>query len=480
VIVASTQASAGKRAKKAPARALVPGPADETERQLLEVAQRLVELARKAGAQEAEAFAERTRNASVTVRDGEVEELSQASSKGVGLRVIGGGRLGFASGTDFSKEGLAALAAQAVALSKEAARDPHNALPRPAWLGFAREGAGDYDPAIETLAPEWKLQAARAAEAAARGVDPRVRKFDSTGAGDYLAHSAIASSNGAAMSSRASYVQVYCSPVAEESGQLQTASWSDTRRLLSALDAPGEIGRTAARRAARMLGAKKPKTCKVPVIFDPQMAGSFFAGLASAVTGSLVQKQSSFLAKSLGQRIAPETITLLDDPLLLHGLSTRPFDGEGVISRRNPILERGVLSTFLYDTYYARKSGRREGSTGSASRGWGSLPSIGISNWVVQAGQTPPEELIRSVKSGLYVTAMLGKGGDPVTGDYSRGANGLWIENGELAYPVQEATVAGSLREMLLSIDGVGNDLQIRGSVAAPTIRFAELTVSGA
>ena len=461
-------------------RSQVPPPADATEAALLDVAARLVELAKKAGAEEAEAFAERTRDASVKVRDGAVEELSQAMGKGVGLRVFSGGRLGFASGTDFSKEGLATLATQAVALSRESARDQHNGLPRGKALGFANEGTGDYDPAIEALPPGWKLDAARAAEAAARAHDPRVRKFDSTGAGDYLAHSAIASSHGAHASSRASYVQVWCAPVAEEGGQLQTASWSDTRRLLAALEAPAEIGRTAARRAVRMLGARKIKTGRVPVIFDPQMSGSFFAGLAAAVNGSLVYKKSSFLAALLGQRVAPESITLVDDPLLAHGLSTRPFDGEGVAARRNLILDRGVLSTFLYDTYNSRKSKRAAGSTGSASRGYGSLPGIGTSNWVVQAGTTPADELVRSVKRGLYVTAMLGRGADVVTGDYSRGANGLWIEDGELAFPVQEVTVAGTLREMLLSIDAVGNDLQIRGSVAAPTVRFAELQVSGA
>ena len=458
----------------------VPAPADATEAGLLEVAARLVELARKAGAEEAEAFAERTRDASVKVRDGAVEELSQATSKGVGLRVFSGGRLGFASGTDFSPEGLEALAGLAVALARESARDESNALPRGRLLGFNPDGRGDYDPAIESLAPGWKLEAARAAEAAARAHDPRVRKFDSTGAGDYLAHSAIASSQGAHQSTRASYVQVWCAPVAEEGGLLQTASWSDTRRLLSALEAPEEIGRTAARRAVRMLGARKIKTTRVPVIFDPQMAGSFFAGLAAAVNASMVIKKSSFLAALLGERIAPESITLVDDPLLPHGLATRPFDGEGVASRRNLILDRGVLSTFLYDAYHARKAGRAQGSTGSAQRGYGSLPSIGTSNWVVQAGTTNAADLIKTVKRGLYVTAMLGRGADVVTGDYSRGSNGLWIEDGELAYPVQEVTVAGTLREMLRSIDAVGSDLSIRGSVAAPSLRFAELQVSGA
>src|SRR5205085_2349318 len=345
---------------------------------LLDTCELLVKLARKAGAAEAEAYAERTREASVRVRDGEVEELHQASSKGIGLRVICGQRLGFAYGTDLSKDGLKALAGKAVALAKGAAKDPANGLPRGAQLGAV--SAGEYDPAIEEIAPEWKLHAAREAEKAARAEDPRVRKFDSTGAGDFLSQTAIASSHGARGESRASYAYVYCSPVAEADGQLQTASWIDTRRTLATLQSPEEVGRIAARRAARMLGARKPK------------------------------------AKS----------------------------------------------------------------TSSASRAGASLPSIGTSNFYLQAGTEKPEAIVKSVKNGLYVTAMLGRGADVVTGDYSRGANGIWIENGELAYPVQEITVSGNLLEMLQSIDAVGDDLDFRSSVAAPTLRFAELQVSGA
>ena len=442
---------------------------------LLEVCEQLVKLAKKAGAQESEAYAERTRDSSVRVRDGEVEELQQASSKGVGLRVIHERRLGFAYGTDFSKDGLKQIAARAVALAKGAAKDEANALPKP---GKHAAAAGEYDPAIEEISPEWKLQAARAAEKGARAEDPRVRKFDSTGAGDFLSQVAIASSKGASGESRASYAYVYCSPVAEADGQLQTASWADTRRVLSRLQDPEEVGRIAARRAARMLGARKPRTQRVPVVFDPQMAAGFIAGLAGAVNGLLVHKKSSFLGALKGERIAPDHVTLLDDATLPQGIATRPFDGEGVPSQAIKVVDRGVLTSFLYDQTTAHKA--RAKSTGSASRGWASLPGIGTSNFYLQNGTQKPDEIIRSIKNGLYVTAMLGRGADVVTGDYSRGANGIWIENGELAYPVQEATVSGNLLEMLRNLDAVGDDLDFRSSTAAPTIRFAELTVSGA
>ncbi len=442
---------------------------------LLDTCEQLVKLARKAGATEAEAYAERTRDSSVRVRDGEVEELQQAASKGVGLRVIREKRLGFAYGTDFSKAGLTQLAERAVALAKGAAKDEANGLPRAAQLGSG--AAGEYDAAIEEISPEWKLAAARAAEKGARAEDARVKKFDSTGAGDFLAQAAIASSRGAGGESRASYAYVYCSPVAEADGQLQTASWSDTRRTLSSLEEPEQVGRTAARRAARMLGARKVKTQKVPVVFDPQMAAAFIAGLAGAVNGLLVYKKSSFLGGLLGKRVAPPGFTVLDDAALPQGIATRPFDGEGVLSRSTAVIEDGIVRNFLYDATTARKA--KAETTGSASRAWASLPSIGTSNFFLTAGAHKPEEIIRGVKQGLYVTAMLGRGADVVTGDYSRGANGIWIENGELAYPVQEVTVSGNLLEMLRGIDAVGDDLDFRGSTAAPTIRFAELQVSG-
>ena len=443
---------------------------------LLDVCEQLVSLAKKAGADDAEAYAERTRESSVRVRDGDVEELQQASSKGVGLRVLLAQRLGFAYGTDFSPEGMRTLAGRAVALAKGAARDPSNTIPSGKLLGSGSEG--EYDPAIADLSPEWKLSAARAAENGARAEDSRVRKFDATGAGDFLAQSAIASTRGASGESRASYVYVYCSPVAEGEGQLQTASWSDTRRRLDGLQEPEQVGRIAARRASRMLGAKKPKTQRVPVVFDPQMAAGFIAGLAGAINGNLVYKKSSFLGPLLGERVAPKGFTLLDDAQLPAGIATRPFDGEGVFSRTTAIVDDGVLRSFLYDATTARKAKAK--STGSASRAWSSLPSIGTSNFYLRPGSEAPERIISGVKQGLYVTAMLGRGADVVTGDYSRGANGIWIERGELAWPVQEVTVSGSLIEMLKGVDAIGSDLDFRSATAAPTIRFSELQVSGA
>jgi PmbA protein len=214
------------------------------------------------------------------------------------------------------------------------------------------------------------------------------------------------------------------------------------------------------------------------VVFDPQMAAGFIGGLSAAVNGLLVHKKSSFLGALLGKRVAATGVTLVDDATLDDGIATRPFDGEGVASRKTAVVEDGILRSFLYDATTARKAKAK--STGSASRAWASLPSIGTSNFYLQRGTEKPEDIIKGVKNGLYVTAMLGRGADVVTGDYSRGANGIWIENGELAFPVQEITVSGNLIEMLQGIDAIGDDLDFRASTAAPTVRFAELVVSGA
>ena len=232
---------------------------------------------------------------------------------------------------------------------------------------------------------------------------------------------------------------------------------------------PGARSACSARRRSR------PQ--RVPVIFDPLMAASFVGNVASAANGDAVYKKSSIFAGRLGEQLGSELVTIVDDGLLDRGLGTSPFDGEGVPTRRTAILEHGVLGSYLYDSFTARKAKAK--STGNAARGYSSLPSIGTNNLYLEAGATPPEELIRGVKQGLYVTAMLGHGASIVTGEYSRGANGLWIEDGELTHPVQEVTVAGNMLQMLRDVDGVGSDLQFRGGTGAPTLRFRELTVAG-
>lgn len=443
-----------------------------------QLAKRIVQRAKKKGAKQAEAFLEVGRQSSCSVRDGEIEDLTEASSKGVGLRVITkDNRLGFAYTSDFEPASLDTFVDRALQLAQTAAPNKQNGLPTAKDLGKLADTGELFDPAVSELAGDWKIKAALEMEKAGKAVDARIATFSSVGAGDYVSEVYVASSEGLTAGYAGTYVYLYASPVASENGQLQTSSWIDYKRFLGDLETPESVGREAARRAVRMLGARRVKSQQVPVIFDPLMSASFVGNLAAAADGNAIYKNSSIFVGKLGKRLAPDTVTVVDDGLLKRGLSTAPFDGEGVATRRTPILEKGVLRSYLYDSFTARKAKAK--TTGNASRGYNSLPHIGTNNLYLEPGTRPPEELIREVKNGFYVTAMLGRGADPVTGEYSRGANGLWIENGELAYPVQEVTVAGNLLQMLQDVDAIGSDLQFRGSVGAPTLRFKQLTVSG-
>ena len=447
-------------------------------RELLDVCERVVTQAKQRGAGEAEAYAERTRSATVHVREGEIEDLTQATSKGLGLRVLVGGRLGFAYTSDLRADTLPAFIDRAIALAQAAARDPHNVLPDAKLLKRRNAPLDLYDPVVADLSPDWKLEASRTMERAARAEDQRIVNFESVGAGEYVSETAIASTAGLADGYRGTYVYLFAMPVAQgEDGQLQTSYWVDYQRQLARLDAPENIGRIAARRAARMVGARQAKTARVPVVMEPMVAASFVSGLADAVNGDLVYKKASFLGDKLGQKLAPAGFTVVDDGLFEGGVGSAPFDGEGVATSRLPFIENGVLRHFLYDAYTARKAKAR--STGSAQRGYSSLPGIGTSTLYLERGATPAAELVSSLKEGFYVTAMLGRGANTVTGDYSRGANGLWIRDGQLAEPVQEVTVAGHLLEMLGAIDAIGDDLDFRGTVGAPSLRFGEMMVSG-
>ncbi len=253
--------------------------------------------------------------------------------------------------------------------------------------------------------------------------------------------------------------------------------WFSTARCIAQLEDPADVGRKAAHRALRRLGAVKVDTRRVPVIFDPRAARSLLDNIFEAVHGEAVYREASFLAGRLGQKVASEHVTVIDDSTIPGLFGTSPCDDEGVPSRRTAIIERGVLKSYLLNTYTARKLGMK--TTGSASRGLAGNPGIGHGNLYMEAGSVPPESLIASIAEGFYVTELMGFGVNIVTGDYSRGASGLWIRDGKLAFPVSEVTVAGNLKEMLESIDAVASDLEFRNSTAAPTLLIREMTVGG-
>jgi PmbA protein len=267
-------------------------------------------------------------------------------------------------------------------------------------------------------------------------------------------------------------------PIAQTAeGAMQRDYWFSVARTLAKLDSPEQVGKIAAERTLRRLGARKAKTAQVPIVFDPMVSSSILEHIFEGVNGDSVYRGASFLAGKLGQKIAGSNVTIIDDGTIVGGFGTSPFDGEGVPTRRTVVIENGVLNSYLLNTYTAKKLGLQ--TTGNASRGLAGTPSIGPGNYFLQPGTKSPKELISSIKEGLYVTEFLGHGANLVTGDYSRGASGLWISGGELTYPVEEITVAGNLKDLFFNISEIANDLEFRGSMAAPTIRVDGLTVGG-
>lgn len=444
---------------------------------LEEVADLLLRGAQRHGATAADVILVESDSLETGVRLGEIEKLKQARQKHLGLRVFVGERSALTSSADFSRDAIERLAEDTCALAQVTAPDPFSGLPQ------ASELAGDvpdldlYDPTVEGLTPEQTIAWAKEAEATALAADRRITNSEGAGCDASTGRIVYASTLGFCGGYRSSSVSLSVVPVATENGAMQRDYWYSYQRKVARLESPASIGRTAAERTVRRLGARQVQTTEVPVIFDPEAASGLIGHLAGAASGYALYKGASFLIGKLGQRIAPEFVTIIDDGRLPTGLGSKPFDGEGLPTRRTVVLDRGVLANYLFDTYSARKLQSR--STGNAARSIGDAPRVAPTNFFLQPGTTAPAEIIRSVKRGLYVTELIGFGVNSVTGDYSRGAVGLWIDNGELAYPVEEITIAGNLLAMYDAIEVIGNDLEFRHSVAAPTIKIARMTVAG-
>ena len=442
-----------------------------------DVARELVARARAAGARAADAVVTESEGLAVGVRLGEVEKLKRARRRRAGLRVLVGDSTAIVSTADFTRDALAALATDACALARVTAPDPHAGLPDPDDLARDTPDLALWDPSVERVEPDDAIAWARAAERAALDASPEITNSEGAEVATDSGTVAYASSLGFARSYRGSHASLWVVPVATRDGGMQRDSWYTSARALAALDAPEAVGREAARRTLRRLGARRAPTCECPVVWDPETATSLLRHLAGAIAGGSLYRRMSFLLDALGTPIASPAVTIVDDPLRPGGFASRPFDGEGVAQRRRTVVERGVLATYLLDSYAARRLGLR--TTGHASRSVGDAPSAGPTNFYLEAGPHAPAEIIRSVTKGLYVTELIGFGVNLTTGDYSRGAAGLWIENGELAHPVEEITIAGNLRDMLRGIAMVGNDLAFRGAIAAPTIKIERMTVAG-
>ncbi len=445
---------------------------------LRDTAQFLVQGALDAGARAADAVVGESDGLDVGVRLGEIEKLKRARERRAGLRVFVGDSTAIVSTADLSRDGLAELARDACALARLTAPDPLAGLPDPADLATDLPELDLYDAAVETLEPAFALAQAREAEAAAMAADAEIDNSEGAEFGGGGGTVAYASSLGFVGAYTGSSFSLVVTPIATRDGAMQRDYWYTAHRKLAALDAPAAVGREAARRTLRRLGGRRVPTTSCPVVFDPQMAASLIRHLAGAMSGRALYRRSSFLLDRLGDTIAAPSITIVDDPLRPAGPASRPFDGEGVASQRRTLVEAGVLKSYLLDSYSARRLGMR--TTGHASRSAGDEPGVAPTNFYMEAGPHTPEAIVASVRSGLYVTELLGFGVNGVTGDYSRGASGLWIENGELTHAVEEITIAGNLLDMFRDVEMVGSDLVFRGSAAAPTIKIGRMTVAGA
>jgi PmbA protein len=444
---------------------------------LEQIAADAVGLAISRGATGAECTISEGEEFSAGVRMRELESLKEAGSRGAGIRVMIGQRPGSSYTSDLSKAGIGQMVDAALALAQITSEDPHAGLPDPADLGKLSADLRLYDESIERMQTEWKIEQARRAEQVALATDARISNSEGASFDSYLGRRVFANSLGFTGSYRTSSCGLAVSPVAKENGSMERDYWHSAARAASRVESPEEVGRRAAERALRRLNPRKVATQKAAVIFEPRTARSLVSDLFDAVSGSAIYRQASFLAGKLGEKIAAETVTVIDDATMPGLFGSSPFDDEGVLARRNVVIERGVLKSYLLNTYTAKKLGLK--TTGSASRGLSGNAGVGPANFYLDSGGAAPEKMIGGVRSGLYVTELIGASANPVTGDYSAGAAGLWIENGELAYPVSGITVAGNFREMLMNVEQAGSDLEFRSSIAAPSILIREMTISG-
>jgi PmbA protein len=444
---------------------------------LLDLAQEAIRLALDAGATAAECTIAEGDEFSANVRMRELETLKEAGSRAAGLRVLIGRRVGSSYTSDLGRDGIRHMVKSALEIANISTEDPHAGLPDPSELGSIETDLKLYSDDVDKLATEYKIQQALDAEQAAFETDSRITNSEGASFDSGVSQRFFANSLGFAGSYRSSSCSLTAVPVAQQGESMERDYWYSVARSSSGLETPAEVGRLAAQRAARRLGARKITTQKAPVIFEPRTARSLIDHIFDAIDGESVYRKASFLADKLGQKIADESITIIDDATIPGLFGSAPFDDEGVPSRRTVVIERGVLRNYLLNTYTARKLGLK--TTGNASRGVTGNASVGNGNFFLEKGTRTPEEIIRSMKSGLYVTELIGTGVNIVTGDYSRGAAGMWIENGEFAYPVSEVTIAANLQQMLMDIEYIGNDLEFRGSMAAPTIVIREMTISG-
>jgi PmbA protein len=450
-----------------------PSPSLFDQTALAERAERLVKAARAAGADAADAIALRSMSLSVEVRDGAVEESERAEGDDLGLRVLVGRRQAVVSTNDLSAGATAQLAERAVAMARVAPEDKYAGLADASLLAHDFPDLDLSDPDLPGVAAlEEKARAMEEAGLAVAGVTKSGGASASAGIGGMV----LVTSHGFHGAYLGSRHGISMQAIAGEGTGMERDYEYSSALHASDLDSPEKIGRSAGERAVARLNPRKVTTRKVPVIFDRRVAGTIVGHLASAVNGASVARKTSFLRDKMGEKLFADGVSIIDDPLRKRGLRSQPFDGEGVGGKRLALVERGVLRSWLLDCATARELNLV--TTGHAQRGTSSTPTPGPSNLHMEPGTLSPEQLIADIKDGFYVTDLIGMGVSMVTGDYSRGASGFWIENGKRSYPVSEVTIAGHLADIFRNLTPA-NDLEFRYGTNAPTLRLEGLTVAG-
>jgi PmbA protein len=446
-------------------------------RRCQELSEQMLGLARGEGAEGAEVLVREGVELYVRVRKGEPELVKEAGSRGLGLRVLKEARAAVTYTSDFSPQAMRRFAEESVALCRLSEPDPLAALPDREEMARSLPDLELWDESVLAFDVAEAMRLARAGEAAAFGFDPRVTNSDGASFSRGVGAVAFASSAGFSAAYPTSSVSLVVQAVADDTGGKKRNGyhWTWSRRADGLVPAE-QVGSEAARRTVAKLGSRKIATCRVPAVFSPEAARSLLGHFAVLVSGGAVWRKGSYLGEREGTLVASTLVNIVDDPLLPGGPGSRPFDGEGLGARPNVIVSQGLLRTFLCDVYSARKLGRR--STGSAGRGLGSGPHASTSNFVLRPGRASAEEIMR-VEKGLLVTDLMGFGFNPVTGDFSQGAAGFWLDKGEPAFPVSEVTISANFDELWQGIDAVGDDLDVRASVQAPSLRVRALTVAG-
>ena len=447
-------------------------------KELCDAASRAVELAKKHGADDAEVIVRDGIELTTKVRLGEPELVQEAGSRALGLRVFKDQRAAVTRTSDLRPGPLEDFVRESVILAELSEPDELNRLPEKADLATEIPDLDLYDEKCVAVGAAEGLEWAKKGEKAALDYDKRVTNSDGATFSRVAGAAAFANSAGFVGGHRGTVASFYVAPLCDdEDDKKRNGYWWTAGRFLDMLEDPEEVGKEAARRTVAKLGSRKIATCEVPIVFDPEVGRSIVGTVFSISNGSAMYRKSTYLLGREGTRVASDLVTIVDDPLVARAIGSRPFDGDGLATRKNVIIDAGTLKTVLCDTYSARKLDRK--STGSAGRGVGGSPGPTTSNLTMLPGEISPDDLIAEIDRGLLVTSMMGFGFNAVTGDYSRGAAGFWIEDGKIAYPVSEITVSTNFDSLLQNIDRVASDLDRRSSTACPTFRVSSMTVAG-